>query len=88
MPKIKNTNPLGAVEVPLLGFRVLEPGETVEVTDEQAEKLLHQVDNYSPVDKAAKTIHARITAPAEEPADDAAAQQQDEAGAPAEEVTE
>lgn len=55
MPTLKNTNPLGAVELPLIG-RVLEAGEEFEVTDEQAgrapkdddpgEGLLAQVGNY------------------------------------------
>lgn len=35
MPTLKNTNPLGAVDLPLIG-RTLEPGEEFEVTAEQA----------------------------------------------------
>lgn len=35
MPTLKNTNPLGAVDLPLIG-RTLQPGEEFEVTAEQA----------------------------------------------------
>jgi hypothetical protein len=45
MPKLKNTNPLGAVDLPLIG-RSLEPGEEFEVPDEQALALLEQVGNF------------------------------------------
>jgi hypothetical protein len=45
MPTLKNTNPLGAVDLPLIG-RTLEPGEEFEVSDEVAEQLLLQVGNY------------------------------------------
>lgn len=51
MPRIRNVNPLGEVEVPLLG-RVLGAGEVVEVTDEQAAVLLAQVGNYEQADTA------------------------------------
>lgn len=43
--KFKNVNPLGAVEVPILG-RVLEAGEEFEATGDAAEALLAQPDNY------------------------------------------
>lgn len=55
MPKLRNTNPLGAVELPLIG-RVLEAGEEFEVSAEHAGRapegddlgfgLLAQVGNY------------------------------------------
>jgi hypothetical protein len=51
MPKLRNTNPLGAVDLPLIG-RALEPGEEFEVTDDQAGELLKQVGNYAPVGDA------------------------------------
>lgn len=43
--RIRNINPLGAVDVPLLG-RIVEAGEPVEVTDEQAGLLLDQPTNW------------------------------------------
>ncbi len=43
--RIRNINPLGAVDVPLLG-RIVEAGDLVEVTDEQAELLLDQPTNW------------------------------------------
>lgn len=45
MPKIKNVSPFGDLDIPLLG-RVVEAGQTVEVTDEQAAILLLQEDNF------------------------------------------
>lgn len=48
MPKIKNTSRFGDLDIPLLG-RVVGYGEVVEVTDEQAARLLEQVDNFQPV---------------------------------------
>lgn len=73
MPKIKNISPCGDLDVPLLR-RVIETGETVEVTKDQAERLLAQPDNFEPVDKAAKDIQADLNAPAT-----------DDAGTPADE---
>lgn len=55
MPKIKNVSPFGDLDVPLLG-RVVAAGETVEVTDEQAEALLQQPDNYQPVGAKGKGV--------------------------------
>lgn len=56
MPKLRNINPLGQVDVPLLGRQgdpvgeegrgCLEPGEVFEVPKEIADVLLEQVDNY------------------------------------------
>lgn len=45
MPTLRNINPLGAVELPLIR-RVLEAGEEFEVSDEIAEHLLEQTTNY------------------------------------------
>lgn len=66
MPTLRNVNPLGGVDLPLIG-RSLEAGEEFEVTDEQAGKapivnkdgevtdlgsgLLSQVGNYELVTK-------------------------------------
>jgi len=59
MPKLKNTSPLGALDVPLLR-RVVEADEVFEVTEDQARVLLLQHDNYQPADKAAKTLAAAL----------------------------
>jgi len=42
---LKNVNPLGAVDLPLIG-RTLEPGEVFEVTDAHGKHLLEQAGNY------------------------------------------
>lgn len=60
MPKIKNVSPFGALDVPLLGA-IVEPGETVEVTDEQAAILLQQELNFAPVGADAKAIVKDVT---------------------------
>jgi len=60
MPKLKNTSPLGALDVPLLR-RVVDAGEVFETTEDQARVLLLQHDNYQPADKAAKTLAASLT---------------------------
>lgn len=60
MPKIRNVSPFGDLDVPLLG-RVVASGETVEVTEEQAELLLQQPDNYQPVGAVAKEIRKEVT---------------------------
>jgi hypothetical protein len=52
MPSITSTIPFSA-DVVLLG-RIVEPGETVEVTDEQAAALLDQVGNWVPAAKPTK----------------------------------
>jgi hypothetical protein len=43
--QIKNVNPLGAVDLPLIG-RSLEAGEVFEVPDKVGKELLKQVGNY------------------------------------------
>ena len=45
---LRNVNPLGAVEFPLIR-RVLEPGEEFEVPDSVGEALLLQVGNFEQV---------------------------------------
>ena len=52
--RIRNINPLGAVDVPLLG-RIVEAGESVEVTGEQADLLLDQPTNWATVPEAPTT---------------------------------
>jgi hypothetical protein len=64
MPKLKNINPLGHVDVPLLrrqgepfdepGVGCLAPGEMFEVSDDVAARLLGQVDNYELVTEKKK----------------------------------
>jgi hypothetical protein len=61
MPKIKNVSPLGDLDVPLLRA-VIDAGETVTVTEDQARVLLLQPDNYEPADRAAKAIAADLRA--------------------------
>lgn len=51
MPKLRNVNPLGEVDVPLIG-RTLGPGEEFDVDDDTAKVLLAQVGNYAPVGDA------------------------------------
>lgn len=53
MPKLKNTNPLGEVDVPLLG-RVLEQDEEFDASPEQAKVLLAQVGNFESVSPSKK----------------------------------
>ncbi len=48
MAVLRNINPLGAVELPLIG-RTLAAGEEFEVPDSVAETLLAQVGNYQEV---------------------------------------
>lgn len=49
MPTLRNINPLGRVDVPLVR-RSLEPGEIFDVDDDVAAHLLEQVGNYALVD--------------------------------------
>jgi len=49
MPTIRNVNPIGDVEVPLLR-RIVMRGEAVDVTEDQAERLLPQTDNWQLVE--------------------------------------
>lgn len=52
---ITNDSPLGDLDIPLLG-RIVEAGETVEVTDEQAAILLAQHNIFIPADQDAQDV--------------------------------
>ena len=54
MAVLRNINPLGAVDLPLIG-RTLAAGEEFEVPESQAEVLLEQVGNYEPVKSPKKS---------------------------------
>lgn len=72
MPTLRNTNPLGQVDLPLIGRQgdpvgetgsgCLEPGEQFDVSDEHAAKLLEQDGNYAPADPVAQKIADQIAA--------------------------
>lgn len=49
MTKIKNTSPIGDLDVPLLGCTV-KAGEIIEVSPERAERLLKQADVWQLAD--------------------------------------
>lgn len=53
--KLRNTSPLGAVDLPLIG-RTLAAGEEFDVPDKQGAALLEQTGNYAAVkaEKAGK----------------------------------
>lgn len=57
--KIRNISPRGDLDVPLLGT-VVRAGELAEVSLTQAERLLPQVDNWEPIDAAAKKTAASL----------------------------
>ena len=50
MPKLRNINPLGDMDV--VGVGSVKAGETFEVSAELAKELLEQVGNYEPVEKS------------------------------------
>lgn len=54
--KLRNCNPLGAVDLPLIG-KTLEAGEVFDVSDEVGAALLEQTGNYAAVkaEKASKS---------------------------------
>jgi hypothetical protein len=58
MTQIKNVNPIGDVDVPLLR-KIVARDETIEVTDDQARALLPQ-DNWAAVDHQAQQIQQEI----------------------------
>lgn len=47
--RIRNVNPIGAVDVPLLG-RIVDRDEDIEVPADVAEALLQQTGNWSPAE--------------------------------------
>lgn len=51
MARLMNTNPLGDIDLPLIG-RTLAAGEEFEVDDDTATELLKQVGNYAPAKPA------------------------------------
>jgi hypothetical protein len=59
MPKIKNVSPFGDLDVPLLG-RIFEAGTILDVTDEQAEVLLRQEDNFKPWGEPAQKVQNKV----------------------------
>lgn len=84
MTIIKNVSPLGELDVPLLG-RFLGAGEELEVSDEVAERLLPQAENYAPVDDKAKAIYAKLYADPEADDVDETAEGDGETDEPADE---
>ena len=54
MAVLRNINPLGEVDLPLIG-RTLAAGEEFEVPDDVAETLLAQVGNYEAVKSPKKS---------------------------------
>lgn len=79
--KLRNTNPLGQVDLPLIyrqgepfgveGSGCLEPGEVFEVTDAHGKALLLQAGNYERVDKPTKSAAAKQPAAATQTTDQA-----------------
>lgn len=81
MTVLRNINPLGQVDLPLIGRQgdpvgapgtgCLEPGEEFECTPDQARVLLAQTGNYEPADAEAQQLADELAAeaaPVEEPA--------------------
>lgn len=64
MPTIRNDAPWGDLDVPLLR-RVVAAGEVVEVTVDQARRLLPQ-DIWAAVDDEARAVQAELDAAAED----------------------
>lgn len=70
MPVLRNTNPLGQVDLPLIGRQgdplgqagsgCLEPGEEFDVSDDHAKVLLEQVGNYELVTKPKPTAEDKV----------------------------
>ena len=51
MPTIRYVGPIDTVRVPLIG-REVSHGDELEVTDDEARRLLEQPDNFAPVGDA------------------------------------
>jgi hypothetical protein len=62
--QLKNVNPLGAVDLPLIG-RSLEAGEVFEVPDKVGKELLKQVGNYAEPTKTEAKVADKAAATAE-----------------------
>lgn len=61
MATLRNVNPCGAVDLPLLG-RVVEAGEEFDIADDLAAGLLEQVGNYESVSVPATKTTAKRAA--------------------------
>lgn len=82
--KLRNINPIGQADVPLLyrqgepfdqhGAGCLEPGEEFDVTEDQARRLLPQMSNYEPADDEARQLLDDLAAEAQQEAETALAQ--------------
>lgn len=64
MPRFRYVGPLVGVDIPLLRLTDVKPGDEFDVTDDQAELLGAQPDNYEPVDKATAKLADRVQAEA------------------------
>ena len=62
--RIKNISPLGDVDVPLLG-RIVEAGEIIDVSPEEAEQLVLQEANWQATDAEAKKLRDKLSQPAQ-----------------------
>lgn len=68
--KVRNISPLGHVDVPLLrrqgepfdevGRGCLQPGEEIDVTEDQARQLLPQRGNFEAVDAEAMGVYQQL----------------------------
>jgi hypothetical protein len=77
VPKFKNVSSQGALDLPLIG-RVVQPGEVIEVTAEQAKHLAGQDAVWQPVGRKAVPLPAPAPDAAEQ--DDDAPRGEDEEG--------
>lgn len=64
MPQVVYCGPIDEVDLPALNLRA-KPGQPVEVSDEAAESLLAQADNWAPVGSPAAKAAAKRIADAE-----------------------
>lgn len=62
--RIRNDSPLGDLDVPLLR-RIVKRGEEVDVSAEQAERLLPQ-EIWTAVDDEARRVQAELDKPADD----------------------
>lgn len=75
MTILRNVNPIGHADLPLIGRQgdpigehgsgCLEPGEEFECSPEHARLLLAQTGNYEPVDADARSIFEELQAEAD-----------------------